>query len=339
MPTIVLEQPGRFVLEKTPEPEPPGRGEVLVRIRRVGICGTDLHAFEGTQPFFDYPRILGHELGVEVIATGRDADQVHPGDLCAVVPYMDCGDCVPCRIGKTNCCANLDVLGVHVDGGMRDVLILPGEKLLRSDVLSLEQLALVETLSIGAHAVDRAAIDEGETVLLIGAGPIGLSVLTFALLAGARVILLEISERRIEFCKRRYDLFEVIPGATDVQSKLHRLLGGDLPTAVFDATGHAGSMMQAHEYVSNGGRLVYVGITGSEITFDGPGFHRREMTLLGSRNARAVDLQSVIGHIEAGRIDTSPWITHTAGPEQMLAEFPGWLDPDGGVVKAVLEMA
>ncbi|MDE2727434.1 MAG: zinc-binding alcohol dehydrogenase family protein [Gemmatimonadota bacterium] len=339
MPTVVLEKPGRFVLENTPEPTPPGPGEVLVRIRRVGICGTDLHAFEGTQPFFDYPRILGHELGVEVIAAGREVTHIHPGDLCAVVPYMDCGDCVPCRMGKTNCCSNLDVLGVHVDGGMRDVLVLPAEKLLRSDVMSLEQLALVETLGIGAHAVDRAAIERGETVLLIGAGPIGLSVLTFALLAGARVILLEISARRIEFCKRRYDLFEVISDTADVPSKLHALLGGELPTAVFDATGHAGSMTQAHDYVSNGGRLIYVGITGSRISFDGPAFHRREMTLLGSRNARTVDLQRVIGHIEAGRIDTSPWITHRADPEGMLVDFPSWLDPESGVVKAVLEMA
>ena len=339
MPTIVLEKPGRFVLEKTPDPAPPGTGEALVRIRRVGICGTDLHAFEGTQPFFDYPRILGHELGVEVVATGRDVVHVHPGDQCAVVPYMDCGDCVPCRMGKTNCCMNLDVLGVHVDGGMRDVLLLPAEKLLRSDVLSLEQLALVETLGIGAHAVDRAELKKDETVLLIGAGPIGLSVLTFAILAGARVILLEISEKRIEFCKRRYDLNEVISDTTDVPSKLHWLLNGDLPTAVFDATGHHESMMRAHDYVSNGGRLVYVGITGSRLSFDGPGFHRREMTLLSSRNSRAVDLQRVIEHIEAGRIDTSPWITHTAGPERMIGDFPSWLDPESGVVKAILEMA
>ena len=338
MPTIVLDKPGRFVLTETPEPAPPGPGEVLVRIRRVGICGTDLHAFEGTQPFFDYPRILGHELGVEVIAAGRDVAHIHPGDLCAVVPYMDCGNCMPCRMGKTNCCANLDVLGVHVDGGMRDVLVLPAEKLLRSDVMALEQLALVETLGIGAHAVDRAAIEAGETVLLIGAGPIGLSVLTFALLAGARVILLEISARRSAFCKRRYELFDIISDTTDVPSRLNDLLGGELPTAVFDATGHAGSMARAHDYVSNGGRLVYVGITGSRISFDGPAFHRREMTLLSSRNARTVDLQRVIGHIEAGRIDTSPWITHTANPEGMLLDFPSWLDPESGVVKAVLEM-
>lgn len=339
MPTIVLEEPGHFVLEDTPEPTPPGPGEALVRIRRVGICGTDLHAYEGTQPFFDYPRVLGHELGAEVIATGRGVTHVHPGDLCAVVPYMDCGDCVPCRMGKTNCCTDLAVLGVHLDGGMQDFLVLPAEKLLRSDVLSVEQLALVETLGIGAHAVDRAAIEKDETVLLIGAGPIGLSVLTFALLAGARVILLEISEKRIDFCKRRYDLFEVLSDLSDVPSRLQRLLDGELPTAVFDATGHAGSMTQAHDYVSNGGRLVYVGITGSRLSFDGPAFHRREMTLLGSRNARTVDLQRIIDHIEAGRIDTSPWITHTAGPEKMLEDFPTWLDPGSGVVKAVLEMA
>ena len=310
-----------------------------MRVRRVGICGTDLHAFEGTQPFFDYPRILGHELGVEVVATGREATQVHPGDQCAVIPYMDCGNCVSCRLGKTNCCANLNVLGVHSDGGMRDFLTLPAAKLLRSDVLALEQLALVETLGIGAHAVDRAAIEKGETVLLIGAGPIGLSVLTFALLAGARVILLEISQHRIDFCKRRYDLFEVLSDTLEVPTRLCRLLNGDLPTAVFDATGYAGSMAKAHDYVSNGGRLVYVGITGSRISFDGPDFHRREMTLLGSRNARSSDLRRVIEHLEAGRIDTSSWITHTAGPERMPVDFPSWLDPGSGVVKAVLEMS
>lgn len=338
MPTIILEKPGRFILDKTPEPTPPGPGNVLVRVRQVGICGTDLHAFEGTQPFFDYPRILGHELGVEVITVGPNVVNVKPGDHCAVVPYMDCGDCLPCRMGKTNCCAELDVLGVHIDGGMRDMLLLPAEKLLHSDVLNVQQLALVETLGIGAHAVNRAEIKKDETVLLIGAGPIGLSVLTFALIAGARVILLELNEKRIEFCKRRYDLFEVLSKTKDVSAKLCRLLNGDLPTAVFDATGHQESMMRAPGYVSNGGRLVYVGITGSRISFDGPDFHRREMTMLSSRNSCIGDLQRVISHIEAGQIDTSPWITHTASPEDMIRDFPKWLDPNSGVVKAVLQM-
>ena len=218
------------------------------------------------------------------------------------------------------------------------MLLLPAEKLLHSDVLNVQQLALVETLGIGAHAVNRAEIKKDETVLLIGAGPIGLSVLTFALIAGARVILLELNEKRIEFCKRRYDLFEVLSKTKDVSAELCRLLNGDLPTAVFDATGHQESMMRAPGYVSNGGRLVYVGITGSRISFDGPDFHRREMTMLSSRNSCIGDLQRVISHIEAGQIDTSPWITHTASPEDMIRDFPKWLDPNSGVVKAVLQM-
>ena len=338
MPTILLEKPGQFVLRKTPDPGELNPNEVLVQPSRIGICGTDLHAFEGSQPFFEYPRILGHELGVKVVATGTNVNTIQPGNQCAVVPYMSCGNCIPCEMGKTNCCSNLDVLGVHIDGGMQDYLILPEEKLLRSDILTLEQLALVETLGIGAHAVDRAVLKKDETILLIGAGPIGLSILTFALLAGVRVILLEINPDRINFCKKHYDLFEIINDNHQVESKLHQVLNGNLPTAVFDATGHYESMIKAHNYVSNGGRLIYVGITGSKISFDGPDFHCREMTLLSSRNSRTVDLQKVINHIEAGEINTSSWITHTATPSKMITDFPSWLSPNAGVVKAMIEL-
>ncbi|MFZ4682101.1 MAG: alcohol dehydrogenase catalytic domain-containing protein, partial [Terrimicrobiaceae bacterium] len=185
MKTLVLESPGRLVLTESPDLAAPPDGWALVRVRRIGVCGTDIHAYNGNQPFFSYPRILGHELGVEIVDVGENDEGLNPGDRCAVEPYLNCGRCIACRRGKENCCTSLQVLGVHVDGGQREFLHVPTAKLHGSRWLSLDQLALVETLGIGAHAVNRAAVEAGETVLVIGAGPIGMAVIQFAGAAGA----------------------------------------------------------------------------------------------------------------------------------------------------------
>src|SRR5438046_1886544 len=154
MQTVVLEKPGLFALGSDHLPAISSPDEALVRVHRVGICGTDIHAYRGDQPFFTYPRIIGHELGVEIVQVGPNEAGLRAGDRCAVEPYLNCGSCIACRRGKTNCCARLQVLGVHTDGGMREYFTVPVRKLYRSEVLSLEQLALVETLGIGAHAVE-----------------------------------------------------------------------------------------------------------------------------------------------------------------------------------------
>src|SRR5438309_2700438 len=167
MNTVTLEQPGRFTFTDTPQPREPGPGEVLVRVLTVGICGTDLHAFEGTQPFFTYPRILGHELAVEVIATGDGAGEFQPGDRCAVNPYMTCGECAACARGRTNCCAKMRVIGVHADGGMRDRILLPAKQMYRCEKLPVVHIPLVETLGIGIHAVGRAAPEPGDRAIVI----------------------------------------------------------------------------------------------------------------------------------------------------------------------------
>jgi 2-desacetyl-2-hydroxyethyl bacteriochlorophyllide A dehydrogenase len=337
MKTIILSQPGLFSLTDTSEPRSPATGEAVVRVHRVGICGTDLHAYRGRQPFFSYPRILGHELGVEVVEVGEDQIGIRPGDRCAVEPYLNCGSCVACRRGKTNCCVDLKVLGVHTDGGMRSHLTVPLSKLHRSETLSWEQLALVETLGIGAHAVDRAGLEAGEFALVIGAGPIGLSVTQFAQLAGARVIVLDVNDARLDFCRRQLGVEHTLPAGDAVTDELRLLTGGDMPTAVFDATGNPESMRRAFDLVAHGGRLVLVGLCQADISFHDPDFHRREMTLLSSRNSTSRDFQRIIRLLEEGRIDMTPWITHRVGCEAMPEAFPGWLDPASRVVKAVVE--
>ena len=339
MKTIVLEQPGQFRLTATEPPAQPGPGEALVHVRRVGICGTDLHAFRGRQPFFSYPRILGHELGVEIVALGSidPALGLNVGDVCAVEPYLNCGQCSACRRGKTNCCQSLKVLGVHTDGGMREWITVPMSKLHKAKSATLDHLALVEMLCIGAHAVRRAQLEPGEPVLVIGAGPIGLSTIQFAKLAGADVTVMEMSDKRMEFAQRHLAIDQWVDGRQEPVPQLQALLGGELPTTVFDATGNPQSMTKAFTLGAQGGKLVFVGLVQGEISFQDPEFHRREMTLFASRNAISADFAYVIQSIDEGKIKLDPWITHRASPEELVTEFSNWLDPERGVVKAMLE--
>ena len=340
MRAIRLEEPGRLAFNAAaPPPEPPGSGEALVRVHRIGVCGIDIHAFGGKQPFFSYPRILGHELGVEVVAVGEDVTQVRTGDRCAVEPYLNCGKCIACRRGKPNCCTDIQVLGVHADGGMREQFVLPARKLHPSAKLSLDQLALVETLGIGAHAVQRAAVGKNESALVIGAGPIGLAVTQFAIEAGASVIVLDINDARLDFCHRTLGAPHTINGTSaNVIETLHEITGGDLPTAVFDATGSPRSMAAAFEYPAHGGTLTFVGLFQGDVMFNDPNFHRRELTLLASRNALPEDFTRIIRLIETGRIDTTPWISHRAAFADAADLFPSWVRPETGVIKAMIEL-
>lgn len=339
MQTVILDQPGSFRLAETPPPVAPGTGEALLRVQRVGICGTDLHAFRGRQPFFTYPRILGHELGVEVVALGPETatSDLRVGDICTVEPYLHCGTCSACRRGKTNCCSGLQTLGVHTDGGMRELITLPVHLLHKARGLSPDQLAVVEMLCIGAHAVRRAQPQPDEQVLVIGAGPIGLGAIQFAKLAGASVTVMDLSEKRVAFCAEQLGIEEFVDPRTDPVAELRRIHGGELPTTVFDATGNVNSMNSAFNYVEQGGTLVFVGLVQDNVTFHDPEFHRREMTVMSSRNATAADFRHVIAQIEQGNVNVMPWITHRATPETLISEFAGWLDPDSGVVKAMLE--
>lgn len=338
MHTIVLETPGKLVLTETAPPEVVGPGEALVRVRRIGICGTDLHAYRGRQPFFSYPRILGHELGVEIVAVGAEVTGLSAGERCAVEPYLNCGTCIACRRGKSNCCANLQVLGVHADGGMRELITVPARKLHRSNRLSFEQLALVETLAIGCHAVKRAAPQADETCLIVGAGPIGLATLEFVKLTRANVIVMDINTQRLDFCRRVMGVEHTIALADDAGKRLRELTNGELPELVFDATGSSASMSGAFVFVAPGGRLVFVGLTSDEVSFRHAAFHKVEGTLLCSRNALPGDFSDIIRLIEQGRLDTNPWITHRSAFAELPRVFPSYTLPETGVIKAIVDV-
>jgi threonine dehydrogenase-like Zn-dependent dehydrogenase len=334
---IALEKPGRFIAREAPEPVP-AAGEALVRVRRIGVCGTDLHAFAGRQPFFSYPRVLGHELGVEVINPGTEPQGLQAGDRCALEPYINCQRCIACRRGKPNCCTQLNVLGVHSDGGMQPLLAVPARKLHRSAALDFEQLALIETLGIGAHAVERAEMRREDFVLVIGAGPIGLSVIQFARMSGATVAVMDISARRLEFCRQQLGVAHTILAGPAAREEILAVGGGDLPTIVLDATGNAQSMAATFDLAAHGGRIVFVGLFQGEVAFNDPNFHRRELTVCASRNAVPQTFRDLIAAVEAGRIDTKPWITHRFALAETPTIFPEKIAGNPAVIKAMIDV-
>jgi len=337
MQALCLTRPGQFDLVEQPPPPRPGPGEVLVRIHRVGVCGTDLHAYQGRQTFFTYPRVLGHELGVEVMETGAGVKELKAGERCCVEPFLNCGQCPACRLGKTNCCERMRTLGVHVDGGMTERMVLPAHKLHRSAALSLEQLAVVEPLCIGSHAFARAETAAGESILVIGSGPIGLAVVEAARAAGFDPLLMEISRRRLEFARAAG--LRTIEGASNAVEQIRESLHGELPRCVFDCTGNPRSMNACFELVAHGGKVVFVGHYPGEITFQSPVFHGREITLLASRNATAADFRRVLGLLESGRVNVGSWLADPVSPAEVAGVFPSWLDPENGVIKPVIRWA
>ena len=341
MQALLLEKPKQFCFIDTPEPPPPGPGEAVVRVHAVGICGTDYGGYLGKMPFFSYPRIPGHELGVEVVAVGESVLNVKPGDRCCVEPYINCQACYSCQRGLTNCCEHHQTLGVHCDGGLRPLFTVPARKLHPSPNLAHAQNALVETLAIGCHAVDRGNPRPGENVLIIGAGPIGLSALEFAKLSGARVIMMDMVASRLDFVRDTMGVADtlVATGSDADEQAIGRLTDGRMCDVVIDATGSSVSMARALAFCSFGGRLVYVGITQADLVFPhAPVMHRRELTLLASRNALSRDFSRIIGLIETGAIDTRPWITHHVPFADTISIFPTLLEPTSGVLKAVVDM-
>ena len=339
MQALLLEKPKELRCIDIPEPASPGPGEAGVRVHAVGICGTDYGGYLGKMPFFSYPRIPGHELGVEVVAVGPGVVNVKPGDRCCVEPYINCQTCHSCTRGLTNCCEHHQTLGVHCDGGLRPLFTLPARKLHLSPRLTHEQNALVETLAIGCHAIDRGAPSAAKTVLIIGAGPIGLSALEFAKVSGARVIVMDMAAKRLDFVRDTMGVTDTLVATGDARDleAVARLTEGRLAEVVVDATGSASSMARALEFCSFGGRLIYVGITPGDLVFPhAPVMHRRELTLLASRNALSQDFSRIIRLIEDGTIDTRPWITHRITFGDAIAAFPKLVAPTSGVIKAVI---
>lgn len=337
MKALVCQQPGSFEYIKKDPPEIQS-GRAILKVKRIGICGTDLHAFEGTQPYFVYPRILGHELGCEIVQVDSSAG-FEVGEKVTLIPYFHCGKCIACRNGLPNCCAAINVFGVHVDGGMMEFISVPVSALLHGGDMSFDELALVEPLAIGAHGIRRAGVMPGEFVLVVGAGPIGLGVMEFARIAGGRVIAMDVNNTRLQFCKDKLKVEHTInPLEEDVLQKLKEITNNDMPTVIVDASGNQKAINSAFLYMAHGARYVLVGLQKGELIVRHPEFHKREATLMSSRNATTADFDFVMSCMRNKLVDPATYITHRVKFDEVKANFESWLNPANGVIKAMVEL-
>lgn len=336
MQAIVCRQPGEMAIEERPEPAR-SEADVLVGVRRVGICGTDFHIYEGKHPFLQYPRIVGHEFSGVVIEAPKSS-ALKAGATVVVNPYIACGSCIACRNGKPNCCMKIGVLGVHRDGGMCERISIPERNVYPAGRLSVDQAASCEFLAIGAHAVARSQIKSGQRALVIGAGPIGLGAALFAGIAGGDITILDRDPERLAFAVENKIAARSIVADERVVDAVAEVTGGEGFDVVFDATGNRLSMEGAFRHVAHGGTLVLVSIVTENITFSDPEFHKREMTLMGSRNATRADFERVIAAIEGGHVPLEKLLTHRTSLSGAITDLPRWAQEKRGLVKALVEV-
>jgi 2-desacetyl-2-hydroxyethyl bacteriochlorophyllide A dehydrogenase len=337
MRAVICEAPGALRAISVALPGDPALGQALVTIEMAGLCGTDFHIYEGKHPFVAYPLILGHELAGRVVKAAPDVE-LAPGDAVVINPYLACGTCIACRQNKPNCCVRVEVLGVHRDGGLCEQLVLPAANLYPADGLSTRDAAMVEFLAIGAHAVRRSMARPGARALVRGAGPIGLGVAIFARIAGLAVTMMDTAEERLDFAREKLG-FTTLSVGPQLDANITAMTEGFGFDAVFDATGSARSMEAAFSQVAHGGNLILVGIVRGEIAFSDPEFHKREMMLIGSRNATREDFELVMAVIREGLVATDLLATHTTSLDTVADDLRRWAGDKAGLVKAIVEIA
>ncbi|WP_426238437.1 zinc-binding alcohol dehydrogenase family protein [Pararhizobium sp. DWP1-1-3] len=338
MKAAICSEPGRLDIIDRPAPGSPPKGWARLAVSHVGICGTDYHIFEGKHPYLEYPRIMGHEISATVIEPGEGVS-LAPGTPVIVNPYLSCGICVACRKDKPNCCTAIKVLGVHTDGALCEEILVPEENLYPAGDLSLEAAATVEFLAIGAHAVRRSLAPAGSRALVIGAGPIGLGTALFSRIAGHEVTLLDTSAERLQMAAERLGFDAGILAGDGALEAVLSATGGDGFDVVFDATGFGGSMEKSFSFVAHGGCLVFVSVVKDDIRFSDPEFHKREMMLVGSRNATRQDFEHVAASIRAGHVPVSSLITHRTTLNAVVVDLPRWAHEKTGLIKAVVKVS
>lgn len=335
MLTVICESPRHLLALQRPRPER-APGEVLLRVKRVGVCGTDLHIFTGHQPYLAYPRVMGHELS-GVVEEADAGSGFMPGEPVYVMPYLSCGHCIACRQGKTNCCVRIQVLGVHRDGAFTEYLSVPQRFVGSAAGISLDQAAMIEFLAIGAHAVRRGEVSAGQRVLVVGAGPIGLATMIFAQLRGAIVTAIDGRQDRLDFALKHVGVAAAVPLGEGDEARLSQLTEGEFFDVVFDATGNPQAMERGFRFVAHGGRYVLVSIVQGDIRFSDPEFHKREATLLSSRNATTEDFEAVMQAMRDGLVPDAALATHRLALAEVPSSFHRLLDPAEGVIKAIVE--
>lgn len=324
---LLCVEPGLLELVQRPRPED-RPGHVRLKVEAIGICGTDYHIYGGNQPFLSYPRIMGHELAARALQHSADGT-ISPGDLVVVNPYVTCGTCHACLIGKPNCCENISVLGVHRDGGMCEEIVVPEGNVYVATGLDATAAAMVEFLAIGAHGVRRSLLVKGSTALVVGAGPIGTGAALFAHVAGARVTLRDTSSARLALAQG------ILPA---VKCETVAEAGTEAFDTVFDATGNIDAMNAGLGFVAHGGSYVLLSVVKGNLSFPDPEFHKRETTLIGSRNALEQDFRYVMDCMLKGLVPVTAIASHRTTLDGAKVDLPKWAEDRGTVMKALIKI-
>ena len=339
MKAVVLTEPNRLFIVELSKPVP-APGEVLLRMRRIGYCGSDLNSFRGLNPIITYPRILGHEIAAEIeeVTEGVPAELTH-GLQVTVLPYTACGHCSSCRSGRVNACRTNQTLGVQRDGALAEYLCVPWEKIVVAPGLSLAQLALIEPLSVGFHAVERGRVTERDTVCVLGSGMIGLGAIAgAAMLRKARVIAVDLDDAKLSLA-RRAGAAEVINSKTSsLHDSLMELTGGNGPDVIIEAVGMEQTFLAAVEEVAFAGRVVYVGYAKKPVAYETKNFLLKELDIMGSRNATLHNFAEVAGILSSGTYPTEETITRTLPLTEACEAMQQWSDNPSLVTKILIDL-
>ncbi|MFB6341751.1 zinc-binding alcohol dehydrogenase family protein [Saccharicrinis sp. FJH62] len=315
-----------------------GTGEVLLKIKYVGFCGSDLSTYLGKNPMVSYPRIPGHEISAEIIEKGDGVpENFNAGQKVTVVPYTNCGQCTSCKQKRFNACRYNETLGVQRDGAMAEYIVVPWQKILTDEQLSTRQLALVEPLTVGFHAIDNGEVTDLDTVMVLGCGMIGTGAIVRAALRGATVIAVDIDDDKLAVAKKLGAVHTINSLKQNLHEELERITNGDGPTVVVEAAGNPVTYKAAIEEVAFAGRVVCIGYAGSEISFLTKLWVQKELKIMGSRNANPSDFEAVIKYLKGSDLDENLLITKTISVEQASETVKYWSEHTGEVLKIMVE--
>lgn len=337
MKALSINTPGNLSLHETEIPRPLP-GELLLRMRYVGFCGSDLNTYLGKNPLVTYPRIPGHEISGIIREKGEDVpDTFAPGEAVTVIPYTSCGSCSSCRRGRSNACRDNKTLGVQRDGAMREYISVPWQKVLPAPGLNELELAMVEPLTVGFHAIRRGRVEESDTVLVLGCGMIGAGAVAGAVLRGARVIAVDIDDQKLIQASALGAGHVINSLSSDLHESLHGLTGGDGPDVVIEAAGNPQTYRAAVEEVAFAGRVVCIGYAAANVSFETRLFVQKEIDIMGSRNAAPEDFHAVIHYLKQGDFPLDLMITRKVMPGDAARALQGWSDDPGKVTKILVE--
>lgn len=337
MKSIQIITPGDIQITERTVPVA-GKSDVLLKINYVGFCGSDLSTYLGKNPMVSYPRVPGHEISATIVSFGEEVPaNFHVGQAVTVVPYTNCGQCSSCRKGRFNACRYNQTLGVQRDGAMQEYIAVPWQKLISDDQLSAKELAMVEPLTVGFHAIDRGRVTDIDTVMVFGCGMIGSGAIIRAKLRGAKVIAVDIDEQKLKLAQKIGADYCINSSTMNLHESLQQITGGHGPDVVIEAAGNPFTYQAALEEAAFAARVVCIGYAKNDVSFATKLWVQKEIDILGSRNANPSDFQAVIDYLKKGDFPLDEMITRIIRPEEAAAVVAEWAANPGQVMKILVE--